>query len=496
MSQRIPQWAYVAALIAVALLLYARNLDDYFQGDDFDLIHSFYGQSPRYFFELLYDDESGGVWDYLCLQPDSECPNPERHGFLRPLKIWLLKADLEIWGTNALGFHLTSSLFFVANIVLLFLILRLLLPGQPEFAFLGAWLAAIHPVFAEIVPSITYREETIASALGLAALYLFLRHRRGESGAAGFHVFYGLSLLTKESALSTVGLAAGYDLVYGLLEKHPLRALMRRARFYVPTLFILAGYFTLRWIAFGNIVGGHGETDHLDPSRFVSFHTTLFSYLFARPMLALHWIPAVGTCTALLVGLLVLVLIWRRERLDREYFANLIYAGPVWYAAATGIAYGVYFSPRHIVPAVLGLVVFAAVLLAGVARALALRPQWPLVLAAVVLSGAAFLPPTLEMSARYERASETVSRIRMEIELQASNLPDGSRILLIDVPQFRVLPPPYFGHALGSALGLPFTRSNLAQRPIAIEWATSRTLPRGTEQDDYDLVLKFGEPEP
>ena len=281
MSHRIPQWAYVAVLIAVALLLYARNIDDYFLGDDFDLINSFYGQSPRYFFELLYDDESGGVWDYLCLLPDSGCPDPERHGFLRPLKIWSLKLDLEIWGTNALGFHLTSSAFFAANIVLLFLLLRLLLPGQPVFAFLGAWLAAIHPVFAEIVPSITYREETIASALGLGALYLFLRHRLGAGGAAGFHVLYGLSLLTKESAISTVGLAAGYDLVHGLLEKHPVRALLRRARLYIPTVLILAGYFTLRWIAFGNIVGGHGETDHLDPSRFVSFHTTLFNYLFA-----------------------------------------------------------------------------------------------------------------------------------------------------------------------------------------------------------------------
>lgn len=52
-------------LIALALLtaaIYVPNLHDYFLGDDFDLIGSFYDKPASYFLRLLADNASGDAW--------------------------------------------------------------------------------------------------------------------------------------------------------------------------------------------------------------------------------------------------------------------------------------------------------------------------------------------------------------------------------------------------------------------------------------------------
>ena len=83
-------WPVALALLALAL--YARNADDYFIGDDFDLIHSFYGKPFAYFPALLWSNESGDVWLEWGLDPALG------RGYLRPLKIWVLALDAAIKG--------------------------------------------------------------------------------------------------------------------------------------------------------------------------------------------------------------------------------------------------------------------------------------------------------------------------------------------------------------------------------------------------------------
>src|SRR3990172_4773609 len=53
-TARTARIACLVALAALAVGVYARNLDDYFLGDDFDLIQSFYGEPPSYFLKLLW----------------------------------------------------------------------------------------------------------------------------------------------------------------------------------------------------------------------------------------------------------------------------------------------------------------------------------------------------------------------------------------------------------------------------------------------------------
>jgi hypothetical protein len=185
-----------------AAALYLVNVGDYFIGDDFDLIRSFWGKPPLYFLELLFRNESGDVWKSWGIDP------AEGLGFLRPLKIWLLALDLSVWGPRALGFHLTSTAFFVGMVVQVHRILLLLVPGRTPLAFAGALTLAIHPVFSEVVPFITAREETVAAFFGLWAFQRFLRLRLHGGSPLAFQVLYALALLTKESAIVVAGLAS------------------------------------------------------------------------------------------------------------------------------------------------------------------------------------------------------------------------------------------------------------------------------------------------
>lgn len=451
----------IAVLFALPFLVYAQNLGDYFMSDDFDLVNSFYEEPPIYFLKLLVDNESGKVWSAMGIDSDLG------HGYLRPLKIWLMKLDLMVWGANPIGFHLTAVSFFALNGVFVYLIFNLLSNGARIFAFSAGAITAIHPVFSGIVPSITFREETLASFLGLWAIYQFMRFRLRGRSPLGFYILYMLALLTKESAIATLLFVVGFDLLNGHLRVYRRETLIRALRVYAPVLVVLAIYFALRFAAFGNFAGGDGKLT-LDPyfslSGFFRFQMVFYYQLFSKfmfaldPLLALRLLPFV-------VAIAVIFVIVRSKRLDRGYLWNLLYLGPIWYLSWTFFAYGIYFSHRHNIMPIIGLILFAVFLLWGVVRAL----NWGRVgqvsaaLAALGLCGLAFLPPTLEMSARYHRASETVDDVRQQVEDATAHLPPGSTILLRNIPHWWGAPV-HFGCGLLSALKMPFTETDLANK--------------------------------
>ncbi len=464
MTHRASLIACTAALALIAFAVYAQNLTDYFLSDDFDLIQSFYGKPTSYFFKLLFANESGTVWASLGLTPDSG------FGYLRPLKIWLMKLDLTLWGAHPTGFHVTATLFFALNVIVVFRILDLLAPRRLPFAFLGAFVVAIHPVFSEIVPSITFREETVTSFLSLLSFHAFLRYRLHGRSLPVFYLAYALALLTKESGIGAVGLAVGYDLVHGHFRA-TRTALRRQLVLYAPVAGILAGYFGLRWLAFGNPIGGDGSSAYLSPQAFFGFHVKFFKFLFHEKMFLFHAVPFVGLWCALLLATGVVTIALRREQLDRSHLRNLVVVGPVWYLVSTLVPYGVYFAPRHNVLPVIGVVMFATLLLEAVVRCLRPRPTGRRMVVAVAIAACtlALLPPTIALGRLFHVASGLVEKARAQIERETAGLPEGSTILLRNVPQFDRRPF-YFGWALQSALKRPFTESDLANKSLVINF--------------------------
>lgn len=452
---RFDGWAVVLALFAFAL--YAGNWNDYFIGDDFDLIHSFEGKPFAYFPALLWSNESGDVWKEWGIDPALG------RGYLRPLKIWLLATDAAIWGTNPLGFHLVSSACFAAIVLLTFAIARRAVPERPVLAAAGAAAVAMHPTFAEVVPFLTAREELLANALGLASFLAFQRHRDDGRAAWPFHLFYALALLTKESAIVFLALPLGWDLVHGRIWPLGRERRIDLARTYGPSAALLALYFGLRFAAFGNFLGGDGvELTYLSPTALLAFHAQLWRSFGDPTLLSVGGIPAGRVLAAGLLVLLAAATLaaWPRTPLARR--RALLFFGPLWYAAATAILHGTYFAVRHNILPVIGIGLFVTVALDGLVARGAPRAARASAAALVVIAAALFLPPSMTTSAEWRATAAGVAAMRAQIEVETAGQAPPCTVSITGVPQWK-LPPFYFGWGLRSALSLPFTPSDLAR---------------------------------
>jgi hypothetical protein len=481
-----PGAAWILALALVATALYAPNWNDYFVGDDFDLIGSFYGKPPSYLVALLWSNESGDVWKTWGIDPELG------RGYLRPLKIWLLKLDSVLWGTNALGFRLTSTAFFVALVLLAFGILREFLPGRPLLAFAGGCAVALHPVFAEVVPFITAREEVVTAVFSLGALLAFLRARAASRPLVAFHVLYALALLTKEWAIAVLALPLAWDLLHGRLVPRSLPEARRVARDWLPAAVILAVYFGLRFVAFGNLKGGDGRpTAFLSPEAFMGYHARFFEALFDPTMLSIGGLPGVAPAVALAALALLVLVLFRRRTLPEGRLRVLVFLGPLWYFATTAIFHGIYFTGRHQVMAVIGLMLFLVALVDSLfVRESPRREAWAAA-SVLIVALTLFFPPVLATSAEFRQASRAVAEIRATIEERTAHLPPGSAVSVEGVPQW-MFPPFYFGWGLLSALKRPFTATDLARHSTVINQRNlALTGAQPPPSSRFDLVIEF-----
>lgn len=467
------------ALFVLTAALYAANLGDSFLGDDFDLIGSFFGQPLSYFASLLYSNESGLAWQEYGIDPALG------RGYLRPVKMWLLGLDFALWGTSATGYHLTSTLCFAGNALCVLAILDRLMPGRRPLAFAGALGTALHPVFAEVVPFVTAREEILSSLFGLASILALLRARDDLAGGLRFALWFGLALLTKESSIVFLALAGAGDLVRGL------RAPPRLARRYAPAAGVLVVYFALRFAAFGNFVGGDGSAVDFGPAHVARYHRTFFASLGDPTLLSLGRLPGGAWLAALPFLALLAAVLARASRIEGPRRAELWLFGPIWYLVSTSLYTGVYFATRHHVVPILGLGICATLCLATLLDQGVLTRPRAACAAWLALAALLFLPPSLTTSLDYRQAAGSVRSIREAIEARTADLPDGCSVHVPDAPQLE-LPPFYFGWGFLAALRRPFSDSDLARRCQVVN-ARNRELTRSKRPmpDHFDRVIRL-----
>jgi tetratricopeptide (TPR) repeat protein len=104
--------------------------------------------------------------------------------FNRPAMLASLMLDAALWGKNPFGYHLTSVLLHVLNVVLVWLLLDRLLadrreapgrdPGLLTPAVIGALVFGLHPIVTETVCEPSYREDLLVASFTLAALVIAL----------------------------------------------------------------------------------------------------------------------------------------------------------------------------------------------------------------------------------------------------------------------------------------------------------------------------------
>ena len=105
--------------------------------------------------------------------------------FNRPVMLASLMLDAAAWGREPFGYHLTSVLIHVVNVVLLWLVIREMTrpetgsqagPEKRLLPLLAALVFAVHPIVAEAVCEPTFREDLLVATFSLTALMLAIRH--------------------------------------------------------------------------------------------------------------------------------------------------------------------------------------------------------------------------------------------------------------------------------------------------------------------------------
>jgi tetratricopeptide (TPR) repeat protein len=173
--------------------------------------------------------------------------------YYRPLINVTFLVDYQIWGLNALGYHLTNVLVHLAASLAVVGIGATLL--QDRLAGLVAGLVfTLHPVHSQSVSFIAGRTDLVATLCFLAAFGLYDRWRRSGRWPAywGALLAFVLALLSKEVAVVLPLILLLRDRVLADREARPspARAVLRIG----PMLVVLGGFLVIRLAVLSDVL--------------------------------------------------------------------------------------------------------------------------------------------------------------------------------------------------------------------------------------------------
>jgi len=172
----------------------------------------------------------------------------------RPVTLSTFAIDYRINGLDPFGFHVVNILLnALVGVLVLRLGLRLGLPTAAAFG--GALLFAVHPVHTEAVANLAGRAELLAALFFLVALLAYLPSAGVEAGRGGrlailAALSYLLAMLSKESAVTLLGVGLAWDVLLGRREGEPWRDVLGRRWAAILALVLgFIAYFVLRSFA-------------------------------------------------------------------------------------------------------------------------------------------------------------------------------------------------------------------------------------------------------
>ena len=118
--------------------------------------------------------------------------------------IWLsYMVDIQLFGLNARGFHATNLLFHIANVILLFLVLRRMTRSLWKSAFVAA-LFAVHPLHVESVAWIAERKDVLSTFFWMLTMlaYLLYVERRNVKRYLPVVLLFALGLMAKPALVT------------------------------------------------------------------------------------------------------------------------------------------------------------------------------------------------------------------------------------------------------------------------------------------------------
>ena len=220
---------YGLAIALLGFLLYANTLSHDYCLDDYSAIKDNYVVKKGFagIPTLLKEHYRFGYW-------------ASKGTLYRPLTLVMFATEWQLAPDKPLVGHLINVLFFAWTGWLLFQFLSLLFGDKYRWLPLIVSLIFIaHPVHTEVVANIKSRDEIMAFFLGLGALYYLIKFV--DTSKISLLVLsillYGLSLFSKESAITWLGI---FPLTIWFFRKAKIKKTIYTLGFLIPTVLFLA----------------------------------------------------------------------------------------------------------------------------------------------------------------------------------------------------------------------------------------------------------------
>lgn len=271
----------IVILFLVGLITYFNSFHNQFVWDDSHfIIQNIFVQSLNYIPQIFTSNTiagAGATSDYY-----------------RPLTSLSFAIDYHFWGDNVLGYHLTNTFFHITAGILLFLFL-LRINFNKTLSFWVALIFLVHPAQTEAVTYLSSRGDAFYSLLFLISLNLFSTSIYLQKTAIPKRLllflsilFFGLSVLAKETALALTPIYIGVLLLYKLQNNLTLKALHQKYRNQIITvmlIFLLTVIYVIiriNFLSFHNFFNFTGFDDIYTRSLLVRFYTfckVFFTYI-------------------------------------------------------------------------------------------------------------------------------------------------------------------------------------------------------------------------
>lgn len=182
---------YPILIFAFSFLLYANTIPNYYNLDD-ELVtrnHKFTSKGLSGISEILtspyYSDDQGYSYDY------------------RPLVHISFAFEHQFFGESAHTSHFFNALLYACLCIVLFFVLRAVLPVPDTVVLIAVALFAAHPIHTEVVASIKNRDEILMMLFSLLSLYVYIKWETDKYIAAICltSFMYILAVLSKSTSL-------------------------------------------------------------------------------------------------------------------------------------------------------------------------------------------------------------------------------------------------------------------------------------------------------
>jgi len=210
---------------------------------------------------------------------------PSHANLYRPVRSILYTITYKIWGLNVFGYHLNSLIFHILNSIVIFLILKKLIPKS---ALIGALLFAAHPIHTGRVTNMTAGFDQFGIFLWFTGFYLYLFYSHEIK-------YYILSI-----ALFTIGLFSSEELLtlpFVIILYDFIRKKISIKK-YIPYFVVSLVYFLIRYLVIGSLGRSPGYFTGSFYTNMISTIPLIWKYiylLFIPYPLSLEYTPPIYT---------------------------------------------------------------------------------------------------------------------------------------------------------------------------------------------------------